>query len=138
MSMLYDTILPMTFVFTKSNVLANATTVMTLAGAAAADGFVVPTGYKFVPVFLYGESNADLTAGTLTFKVSANGTAIVNGPEPELSDTVQRASDSGRITECAGVAAGEDVGVVAVTSAAYAPNTADLDVTLFGYLIPTT
>ena len=42
-------------------------------------------------------SSADLTAGTATLKVTSSDTEISNGPEPVLSDTVQRASAVARV-----------------------------------------
>ena len=128
--------LTITLHFNKANVLENASTAMVISGGQAADDWTVPTGYVFKPLLLEGESNADLTAGTLTFKVTSNGTAISGGPEPALSDTVQRAQAVARATQCAGVAAGNLVGIKAVADVNYAPNTADLDALLIGLLLP--
>jgi hypothetical protein len=86
-------------------------------------------------MLLSGGSNADLTAGTATFKVTDNDTEIVGGPEPVLSDTVQRASAVAR-AQVAPIAAGHEVGISVTTNGAYAPVTADLDALLAGMLLP--
>ena len=91
----YDQGLPVSLIFALANPGAAATTAMTLAQANT--GFVVPTGYAFHPLCLNVNSNADLTAGTLTGKVSDNGTVIAGGPEPALSDPTQRASAVKRV-----------------------------------------
>lgn len=128
--------LPMTLVFGTANLGANATAAGTLAGGqGSVDGFTVPTGYKFKPIFLYLESNTDLTGGTCTAKVTANNTAIANGPEPELSDTVQTTQAVARATQSAGVAAGDDVGIHFI-GASLAPTTAEMDAILVGVLEP--
>lgn len=119
--------------FELANPSAGATTDMTLAQGGT--GFVVPAGYKFSPVSLTVVSNADLTAGTLDGKVTDDGTEIVSGPEPQLADTVQRA------TAVVGgdpqtIAAAAVVGVSVTTSAGYLPITADIDAVLLGYLLP--
>jgi len=125
--------LPVSVALGAANMLLSTTTNLTLAQGGT--GFVVPTGYKFHPMLLAAHSNADLTAGTATFNVTANGTAIANTPTAVLNDTVQRTAGVAR----AGVApqaAGIIVGVNVVTDANYAPNTADMDVVLAGLLLP--
>lgn len=124
---------PLTLQFEAANPAANAVTDFVLGQGGT--GFVVPAGYKFIPVALCIASNADLTAGTATGKVIDNGTELVNGPEAGLADTVQRATDLSNPGSGASVAAGHVVGVSITTDAAYAPVTADLDAILVGYLV---
>ncbi len=129
----FDQGLPVTLIFAKANIEPNTTTALTLAQGGA--GLVVPTGYKFHPLLLHGESNADLSAGTAVFKVTANTTALVNGPTATLSDTVQKASGVMR-PGAEGIAAGKIVCVSIVADANFAPNTADVDAVLVGVLLP--
>lgn len=123
-----------TIALSLANPGANATTNLT-APQANLSGFVVPAGYKFHAVLLSGGSNADLTAGTATFKVTDNDTEIVGGPEPQLADTVQRASAVARVG-ASPIAAGHEVGISITTSSGYLPVTADLDAVLVGLLLP--
>lgn len=124
---------PVTLILALANPGASASTAMTLAQAGT--GFVVPTGYKFHPMYLSIASNADLTAGTAIAKVTDNGTVISGGPEPTLADTVQSASAVAR-AHVAPIAAGHTVGVKLVTDGSYAPTTADHDAVLSGMLLP--
>lgn len=117
-----------------ANPAAAATTNLT-AAQANLSGFVVPTGYKFHPLLLSGGSNADLTAGTATFKVTDNDTELAQGPTAALSDTVQRASGVQR-AHVEPIVAGHEVGVSVTTDAGYLPVTADLDAVLVGVLLP--
>lgn len=129
--------LPMTTSWGSANLGANTTaaaTIVTGSASTTLDGFIVPTGYTFKPLYCYLESNADLTAGTCTAKVTANNTAILNGPEPQLSDTVQNTHAVTRELACAGVAAGDYVGVH-VIGASLAPTTAEIDVILVGVFV---
>lgn len=130
----YDQGIDVTLILAVANPGAGATVNLT-AAQANLSGFVVPTGYKFHPILLSGGSNADLTAGTATFKVTDDDTEIAGGPEPQLSDTVQRASAVARVG-ASPIAAGHQVGVSITTSGAYAPTTADLDAVLVGKLLP--
>jgi hypothetical protein len=98
-------------------------------------GFIVPAGYKFHPLCLSVVSNADLTAGTATAKVTDDDTELVNGPAPVLSDTVQQASAVARVG-AQPIAAGHKVGISITTDAGYLPVTADLDAHLTGILLP--
>lgn len=126
--------LSVTLVFGSANLGANSTaaaTIVTGSASTTLDAITVPTGYTFYPLYMYLESNADLTAGTCTAKVTANNTAILNGPEPQLSDTVQTNAQVARLTQCGGVAAGDDIGVH-VIGASLAPTTAEMDVVLVG------
>jgi hypothetical protein len=122
-----------TLIFGKSNIAANGITDLTFVSGGV--GFKVPTGYAFHPVLLHAETNADITAGTGTFKVIDNGTELVNGPSAVLSDLVQAASDVERYG-VEPIAAGHVVGVSITTTAAYAPETGDVDAVLVGYLVP--
>jgi hypothetical protein len=107
----YDDGFPFSFTVSIANPAANATTALTQPQGNA--GPVVPTGYKFHPLYLSGSSNADLTAGTATFKATDNGTAVSNGPEPQLADTVQQASAVARVGATP-IAAGHIVGISVV------------------------
>lgn len=125
---------PVTLVFGSANAGANATAAATIVTGSASttfDGIIVPTGYVFKPLYMHLESNADLSAGTCTAKVTANNTAILNGPEPQLSDTVQANHAVARADACGGVAAGDYVGVH-VIGASLAPTTAEMDIILVG------
>jgi len=112
-----------------------AATTNLLAPQGNLSGFIVPTGYKFHPLLLSGVSNADLTAGTATFKATDNDTELVNGPAPVLSDTVQQASAVARVG-IEPIAAAHKVGISVTTDAGYLPVTADLDAVLIGLLLP--
>ena len=129
----YDKGLAVTLHYTLANCPANATTALTLDNGGA--GFKVPTGYKFHAMCLHGESDTDLTAGTLTFKVRASGTALTGGPTAALSDTVQAAVGVVR-PGADPIAAAAIVAVEAVASAALAPATCGLDAVLIGVLLP--
>jgi hypothetical protein len=126
--------LSITLQFNLANPGAAATTNM-VPGQNNLSGFVVPTGYVFHPVLLSGGSNADLTAGTATYKATDNDTELTNGPAPALADTVQRASAVARVG-ASPIAAGHEVGVSITTDASYAPTTADHDAVLVGLLLP--
>ncbi len=127
--------IPVALHFVLANVPANATTVMTLPGGGA--GFEVPTGYDFYPQIASFISNADLTAGSWTAKVTDDGTVITNGPEPVLNDTVQLTS--AEVNPLATkIAAGNYVGVKIVADASAAPTTAKADLVLIGRLIAST
>jgi hypothetical protein len=122
-----------TLTFAIANPGAAATTDLTLAQGNA--GFVVPAGYQFHPICISGASNADLTAGTATFKVTRDGTELTNGPTAALSDTVQKKAGVQRV-DADPIAAGVVVGVSVTTDAGYLPVTADLDAILVGKLLP--
>lgn len=125
------------FQFAIANVGAGATPVDgTLMGAGIKGGPIVPTGYKFVPVFIDVETNDARTAGTSTIKVTADGTELVGGPEA-LIDGTNTLKDTGLASSDAdSVAAGEEIGVSATGSGTFAPTTADADVVLYGYFLP--
>ena len=127
---------PVSIHFNLANLAQGATTAMTIPGQANT-GYLVPTGYKFVPMLLALASNADLTAGSSVAKVTDNGTAIAGGPEPTLSDLVQQATAVARNTQSAGIAAGHAIGVKLTGDGSYAPATADYDALLSGVMIPT-
>ncbi len=95
----------------------------------------MPTGYNAHAVCLHGESDTDLTAGTITFSVRDDGTALDNGPSVALSDTVQVGVDVERVG-AEPMAAGSIVSVQAAASAALAPATCGLDVVLTLLLLP--
>ena len=125
--------LPVTLQFGAADVPANTTTDLAFAQGGA--GWPVPTGYDFYPQTLAVISNADLTAGTLTGKVTSNGTAVTSGPEPALNNTVQYAT---AVIDPLSpkVVAGARVGVEVVANSSYAPVTADIDAVVTGVLIP--
>jgi|GEM_PF-5051712 len=126
--------IPVTLDFELANPGAGATTDC-LFGGQGGNGFLVPTGYVFHPIYLSDDSNADLTAGTCTAKVIDNGVEIANGPEPVLADTVQRAAAVARVG-ASPIAAGHFVGVSLTTNAGYLPVTADHTCRLIGLLLP--
>lgn len=129
----YDFGLPVTLQASLANPLADAVTDCALPQGNA--GFVVPTGYKFHALMISVMSNADLTAGTLTAKVTADGTELAAGPQAELSDTVQKAAGVQRVGADP-VAAGKVIGISVTTNAGYLPVTADIDAVLTGVLLP--
>jgi hypothetical protein len=129
----YSDGLPVTLHFTGANIVENATTGLTFTNGGA--GLKVPTGYAFHPIMLHGESNADVSAGTAIFKVTANTTAGVNTPTATLSDLIQVAVGVQR-PGVEPIAAGKIVGVSVVADANFAPNTADMDAVLVGVLLP--
>lgn len=131
----YERGVPWSLHFTFFNALVNATNVMTRPGGS--QDYLVPSGMAFYAVHGDGASNTDLTAGTCTFKVTANNAAIAIGPQPALSDTVQAATAQKRFGESVKITAGQKVGAHAVANASFAPNNAaDLDFFVFGYLVP--
>lgn len=130
----YDFGLPVTIHLEKANPLAGATTDLVF-GTQGGVGFVVPTGYKFHPMFISVASSADLTAGTLTAKVTADGTELTGGPVAVLNDTVQKAAGVQRVGADP-IAADAVVGVSVTTDAGYLPVTADIDAVLTGVLLP--
>jgi hypothetical protein len=107
-----------------------------LLSAQGNAGFVVPPGYSFHPTVLMASSNAVLTAGQAVFNVTDNTVAVVGGPVVILISTGPTTRDAqvSRIG-VAPILAGHLVGVNVVTNGAYAPATADFDVTLGGVLI---
>lgn len=123
------------FQFTISNVAQGAVTDGVLAGGNGKGGPVVPTGYKFIPVFIDVESNDACTAGVATIKVTTGGTELANGPEATLN-TTDTLTDTGLSTTKDSVAAGAEVGVSATGDGSWAPATADLDVVLYGFFAP--
>lgn len=124
---------PISFQVAIANPGANATTAAT--GAQGGPGLVVPTGYAFHPMLISVASNADLTAGTLTAKVTDNGTVLANGPTAALSDPTQYAAGLQR-AQVEPIAAGHRVGASVVTDSGYLPTTADIDITVAGVLLP--
>jgi hypothetical protein len=124
------------YVFTITDVGAAGPTDGILAGGNGKGGPVVPTGYKFVPVFIDAEYNAARTGGTSTVKVTAAGTELVGGPEA-LIDATNTTNDTGSITGAPdSVAAGEEIGVSATGAGTFAPATADATVIVHGYYMP--
>lgn len=124
---------PISFQVAITNPAASATTAAT--AAQGGPGFVVPAGYKFHPMLISIASNADLSAGTLTAKVTDNGTVLANGPTAVLSDPTQYASGLQR-AQVEPIAAGRRVGASVVADASYAPVTADIDILVSGVLLP--
>jgi hypothetical protein len=124
---------PLAFMVAIANPGASATTAAT--AAQGGPGLVVPTGYAFHPLLISAASNADLTAGTLTAKVTDNGTVLANGPTAVLSDLVQYAAGVQR-AQAEPIAAGRRVGASVVTDAGYLPVTADIDILVSGVLLP--
>ena len=130
----YERGAPMSLHFEFANAVNNTTNVMTRGQGNV--GFLVPTGMAFHVLHADGSSNADLTAGTCTFKVTANNAAIANGPEPALSDTVQWATAQKRLGEPQKITAGQKIGAHAICTDPFAPTTADLDLFVYGVMLP--
>ena len=128
--------LPVTFKFMLKDLAANGTTAMT--GALATPGYKVPAGYKFVPMLIGLSSSAELDGGTCIAKVTADATAVVNGPEATIALALpkQHATAVVREGQPASIAAGSVVCVELVASAAYSPETADLDAVVSGVMVP--
>ena len=127
---------PISLTFMLPNMGIGATTVMT--GAQVTPGYKVPTGYKFIPMLIAVSVSGELTGGTCIAKVTADGTAVVNGPEATvaLATPKQHATAVVRAGKPAPIAAGSVVGAVLVTDAQYLANTLDYDVTVAGVLLP--
>ncbi len=124
--------MPISFALTIANPAANATTVL-VTPAQAAVGYVVPAGYVFHPMGIMAAANAALGAGTATFNVTGGAVAIAGGPTAQLAVGTQQASGIARFG-AAPQAAGTVISGNIVTSAAYAANTVDHDVVIFGML----
>lgn len=131
----YDAGIDVTLHFTKANVAENATTDLLWAGAGAGAGFKVPAGYKFHPILLQGELNANPSDGTATFKVIANSTELTNGPIANCTVNTQVAVAVARVG-VEPIAAGNIVAVSVTTTANFAANTIDHDAVLIGKLLP--
>jgi hypothetical protein len=127
--------LPLSMTFSLANPGAGATGV--LLSAQAGVGFTVPAGYVFHAMGLFASSNAALTAGTATFNVTDNTVAVSNGPTALLSSVAGSTLNNVGLQRlgAAPIVAGHVVGVNIVTTAAYLPVTADVDVVLVGTLI---
>lgn len=115
---------------------ASSTTDGKLMGATARNGFVVPTGYKFHAIWIDVESNEARTAGTLTVKVTSDGTELATGPEAVLDATNTTAHAGVKWIGAQPIAAGKEVGVSATGDGSWAPATADVGVILGGVLTP--
>lgn len=125
--------LPITLQFIAANIVENATTNLTLGSGGV--GITVPTGYKFHPVMLFAESNAEINTDSAALKVTANTTALVNGPSVTLDANTQTGYSTARVG-AEGIAAGKVIGVNAVVGVNFAPNTLDIDAVLVGILLP--
>lgn len=124
---------PITLHFMKANPVENTTTALTFDQGGA--GFKVPTGYKFHALCLHAECNANPTTGTATFNVTANTTALANGPTVVLVPNTQVGVDVHRPGE-EPIAAGKIVGVNVVADVNWAANSIDVDAVLVGLLRP--
>jgi hypothetical protein len=126
-----------TFRYTIANVTAGTAPVDgILAGGNGMNGPKVPTGYKFVPVFIDCEINDARTAGTSTVKVTVDGAEVTGGPEA-LIDGTNTLRDTGSVTGSPVIAAAAtEIGVSATGDGSFAPTTADADVVLYGYFTP--
>jgi len=122
---------PVSFALSIANPAAAATTA--LQAFQGASGFVVPVGYVFHATGVMASSNAVLAAGTATFNVTDNASAIANGPSVVLAVGTQQASGLQRVG-ASPIVAGHIVGVQVVANAGYLPVTLDHDVTLIGVL----
>jgi hypothetical protein len=123
----------LTLHFQMANISENAATVLQMPSGLNT-GFLVPTGYVAHAMLISGMSNADLTAGTIDFAITDDGTAIAGGPVCSLSDTVQQAAGV-KARGAQPIAAGHKLGVT-VTAASHAPNTLDIDAIVYVELHP--
>lgn len=123
---------PLTLQFGSTDVVANATTDCVLTHGSS--GFEIPSGYDFYPTIMSISASEALTAGTITGKVTSNGTAITSGPEPALSTSDQY--NATEITPSPSVAASARVGCEIVASSGLTPATIDIDIMIVGILLP--
>jgi len=107
----------------------------TLASGQGSDGLLVPTGYEFHPLLIQAESNAAISAGSISVQVTTGGTELEAGPEATLSSTAQAASATA-IYEASSVAAGAAIGLSAEGSADLDAVTKDIDAVLVGVFVP--
>jgi hypothetical protein len=125
---------PVTLGFILANAGSGATTDLTLPQAGT--GWLVPTGYKFHALHLSGSASAAIdTGGTATLKVIDDGTELVSGPEPVLSNTNQR-NQAVKASGVQPIAAGSVLSVSVTTNGTYGPVTLDIDAVLTGILTP--
>lgn len=118
--------------FIKTNLPANATTVMTLPNTGT--GFQVPAGWKFHPVGIIINGSTAVTAQTVTAAVTDNGTTIANGPTAVLDSVTNTTSNSGVArADCAPIAAGHVIGANLTTPAGFTPTTNTYDVIVMGF-----
>ena len=121
---------PVTLQLSKANPAADGDSVLSLPQG---NGFVVPAGYTFRPLYLVVKSNADLSAGTATFKLAVDGTAVIGYHTCILSHGVQ-SQQTAFYRKQTQIAAGGEITVIMTADAAYLPVTADIDAVLFGVL----
>lgn len=130
----YDRGISFAIQYVLADVAKNGTRALALPNGNA--GYKVPTGYKFHSLALFIGSDTDLTAGTITGKVTRDGVVLTTGPQPALSDTVQAATGVSRHSTDP-IIADAIVGVSAVASSDLAPDaTCGLDAILIGILLP--
>lgn len=137
MSKVFDQFIPgfpVTLQLSKANPSAEGDSVLTLAQG---NGFVVPEGYTFRPLYLVVKSNVDLSAGAATFKLASDGTAITGYHTCILSHGVQF-KQTAFYRKQTQIPAGSEITVIMTADAAYLPVTADMDAVLFGVLEPAT
>lgn len=112
--------------YRTDNIAASATnTVMTLGAVDAVAPVSFPAGRAGTIVGIAARSNADLSAGTATFRPSINGTVagVAATESAILSDTVQ--TKVGTFTTPVAFVAGDLLGIMLTTDAGYLPVTAD-------------
>jgi hypothetical protein len=124
----------LTLHFQMADINHNATTVLQMPSGGNT-GFLVPTGYTAHAMLISAMSNTDLTAGTATFVITDDGTAIDNGPTCVLSDLVQEASGV-KARGAHPVPAGSKLGVSIIANAAMEPETAHMDAIVYVELHP--
>jgi hypothetical protein len=118
-----------TFQYRASNVKAAAFTHFTLRHGAL--GPQLAASYRFYPLVLSISSNAAISAGSATFRVTSDGTPLGRGPIVVLNDAAQAASNMVN-DQADSIAPEAEIGLRIETSADYAPDTADFDATLVG------
>ncbi len=125
---------PITLGFILANATSGATTDLTFPQANT--GWLVPTGYKFHALHVSAAMSAAIdTGGTATVKVIDDGTELVAGPAPILSNTNQR-NQATKALGAQPIAAGSVLSLSVTTNGTYGPETLDLDAILVGVLTP--
>jgi hypothetical protein len=125
--------------FTIADVVANAITDGIPPGAqtGGATGYPVPSGYRFIPVYLQAVINDACTAGSCTVAVTDSGTELTGGPEAVIN-TTDTLNDSGSVSgDPDSVPAGHLIGISANANSAFLPDgSADIDAFVLGYYKP--
>lgn len=107
---------------------SQAATLLTMGGVDAVAPTSIVAGFPGTIVGIVARANADLTAGTATFRPAKNGTSTGAGAATDsaiLSDLVQASVVRFAPADQVAFVAGDLLGVTLTTNGAYAPVTAD-------------